>query len=179
MGILDRIILTIYTFLLTVLSLGVILLSLRLIPLKWVWTSIDQIYGHWEAGLIGAVFFLVSVRLLLAGVRSQRSRHAILHHTDLGDVHISIHSIENLVEKTARHTRGIRNVNVAVGYGKQGLEVDIKAVVSPDSNIPAVTRELQQRIYDAIKNTVGVDTVDIRINVKNISNDFRSRHRVE
>jgi uncharacterized alkaline shock family protein YloU len=178
MGILDRIILTIYTFLLTFLSLGVILLSLRLISTDWVRTSIESIAGRWEAGLVGAVFLLVSLRLLLAGLRSRRGGKSITHHTNLGDVHVSLDAVENLVEKTARHIRGVRGVKVSVQHNDAGVAVMLKIVVSPDSNIPAVTDEVQQRISASIKNTVGVEPTDIRVMVNNIANDFKAK-RVE
>lgn len=114
MGILDRIILTIYTFLLAFLSLGVILLALNLISLELVWTSISMIRGQWEAALIGLLFFMVSIRLLLAGIRSRRNKGTIAHHTAIGDVHITLEAVKNLVEKTARHPPPARR-----GYGRR------------------------------------------------------------
>lgn len=179
MGIFDRIILSIYTFLLTFLSLGVILMSLRLIPLETVGTSISLLYGQWEAGLVGAVFLLVSIRLLLAGLRSRRGRKTIVHHNDMGDVHISLDAVENLVEKTARHIRGVRGIKVNATHTGSGLTVNLRAVVSPESNVPNVTAEIQSRVHEYIKNTVGIELVDMRIFVENISNDFKSKHRVE
>lgn len=179
MGIFDRVILSIYTFLLAFLSLGVVLLSLRLISLEWVGTSLSYIYGQWEAALIGAVFLLVSIRLLIAGLRSQRAKDTIVHHNDMGDVHISLSAVENLVEKTARHIRGVRGVKIKVSRNGQDLKVFIKAIVSPENNVPTVSNEIQQRIYEQIKNTVGIELADIHVLVDNISNDFKAKQRVE
>jgi uncharacterized alkaline shock family protein YloU len=179
MGIFDRIILSIYTLLLAFLSLGVVLLSLRLIPLDLVWTGISLISGQWEFGLVGAVFLLVSIRLLLAGIRSRHVKDTIVHHTNMGDVHISLDAVKNLVEKTARHTRGIRGIKVRVTHDEQGLKVYLRAVVSPENNVPSVSEELQKRVHDYIKNTVGVELVDVQILVENISNDFKAKQRVE
>lgn len=179
MGIFDRIILSIYTFLLAFLSLGVIVLSLRLIPLELVGTSLNYIYGQWEAGLVGAVFLLVSVRLLLAGLRSRRGRNTIVHRNEMGDVHISLDAVENLIERAARHVRGVRNVKVDAEHTGSGLKVYLKAVISPESNVPTVTEEIQSRVHEYIKNTVGIELTDMRIYVHNISNDFKARQRVE
>lgn len=178
MGIFDRIILSIYTFLLAFLSIGVILLSLRLLSLDIIGTSIRYIYGQWEAGLIGAVFLLVSIRLLLAGLRT-RNKNTIVHHNDFGDVHITLDAVENLIEKTARHIRGVRSTKIQVERKDQQLFVNIKAVVSPESNVPSVSKEIQQRVHEHIKNTVGIDLADVRIVVENISNDFKVKQRVE
>lgn len=179
MGIIDRIILSIYTLLLAFLSLGVILLSLRLIPLDFVWTGISHISGQWEAGMVGAVFLLISIRLLLAGMRSKRIKDTIVHHNEMGDVHISLEAIKNLVEKTSRHVRGVRGVKVNVTNDSKGLQIALKAVVSPEVHVPSVSAELQQRVHDYIKNTVGVELADVKIVVDNISNDFKAKQRVE
>jgi len=179
MGIIDRIILSIYTLLLAFLSLGVILLSLRLISLDLVWTGISHISGEWEAGVVGAVFLLISIRLLLAGMRSRRTQNTIVHHHEMGDVHISLDAIKNLVEKTARSVRGVRGVKVRVSNDSKGLIIILKAVVSPEVHVPSISSELQQRIHDCIKNTVGVEVADVEIVVENISNDFKAKQRVE
>jgi uncharacterized alkaline shock family protein YloU len=179
MGIIDRIILSIYTLLLAFLSLGVILLSLRLVSLDWLWTSISYLYGQWEAGLIGAIFLLISIRLLLAGVRSHKIKDTIVHHNDMGDVHISLDAVENLVEKAVRHTRGVRGVKVVVKHDGEGLKVSLKAVVSPESNVPNVSAEVQKRVHEYIKNTVGVELTDVCVLVENISNDFKTKQRVK
>ncbi|MBP2642270.1 MAG: hypothetical protein H6Q67_157 [Firmicutes bacterium] len=179
MGIFDRVILTVYTIMLSFLSLGVVGISLRLIPLDWVWTSISVLYGRLEASLVGAVFFLVSIRLLLAGIRlRKRERNTIVHHNEMGDVHISISAVENLVEKVSRHVKGVRDVKVSALHTKEGLKVSIKAAVSPDTNIPTVTDEMQKKVFDNIKNTVGIELADMKILVENISNDFKAKHRV-
>lgn len=179
MGTFDRIILCIYTLLSAFVSLGVVLLSLRLIPLELVWTGISHIIGQWEVGLAGAIFLLISIRLLLASARTRHAKDTIVHHTDMGDVHISLDAIKNLVEKTARHTRGVRGVKVRVTHDGQGLKVYLKAVVSPENNVPSVSEDLQKKVHEYIKNTVGVELVDVQILVENISNDFKVKQRVE
>lgn len=69
---------------------------------------------------------------------------------------------------------------ISVSYAEQnGLQINIKAAVSPESNVPAVSSEIQQRVKDYIKNTVGVEMVDIHILVENISNDFKAKQRVK
>lgn len=179
MGIIDRIILSIYTFLLAFLSFAAILLSLRLIPMELAWTSLGYIYGQWEASLVGAVFFLVSIRLLLAGLRSRKTKDTIVHHNEIGDVHITLTAVENLVEKTVRHLRGVRGLKVKVALAPQGITVRIKAVVSPESHVPTVADEIQKRVHEHIKNTVGIELADVQVTVDNISNDFKAKQRVE
>lgn len=158
MGIVDRIIITLYTLLLAFLAAAVVLLAVDLLPVEIVWTSIHYIHGRWEAGLIGVLLLLVSLRLFLAGLRSSKKYHeTIVHHGERGDILITLDAVENLVEKTARHTRGVRSVKVKVRKNAEVLQVTVKAVISPESHVPTVGAEMQKRIDDYIKNTVGVE----------------------
>ena len=121
MSIIDRIILSIYTILLTVLSLLSILLSVKILPQQYWQQGLSLIYGRWEAALIGGIFFLVSIRLLLAGLRSRRGPNKIVHQTEMGVVEISIGAVEDLIAKTARHTRGVRDAKVNIKQLSQRL----------------------------------------------------------
>ena len=179
MGIIDRIILSIYTILLTVLSLIAILLSAKILPQEYWQQGLSLIYGRWEAALIGGVFFLVSIRLLLAGLRSRRGPNKIVHQTEMGVVEISIGAVEDLIAKTARHTRGVRNAKVQVKQLAEEVKVDLRIVVGPEYNIPKVAAEIQQRTQEYLKNTVGISMSEVRILVNDISNEFKSKTRVE
>ena len=179
MGIIDRIILSIYTILLTVLSLIAILLSAKILPQEYWQQGLSLIYGRWEAALIGGVFFLVSIRLLLAGLRSRRGPSKIVHQTEMGVVEISIGAVEDLIAKTARHTRGVRNAKVHIKQLAEEVKVELRIVVGPEYNIPKVAAEIQQRTQEYLKNTVGISMSEVRILVNDISNEFKSQTRVE
>ena len=180
MGIFDRIILTIYTFVLTFFALGVVLIGLRLFPMDLIGTGITYLYGRWEASLVGAVFFLVSIRLLLAGSRSQHNKvDTLVLHNPMGDVHVALDAVENLVAKAARHAQGVRGVKVKAVNNDKVLNGAVQAVISPDNHVPAVTAEIQQLITEHVKHTIGIELTNVRITVENISNDFKGKQRVE
>lgn len=181
MGLFDRVILAIYTLLLAFLSLVAIAAGLRLIPLPYIWTSVASAYGRWEMALLAAVFFLVSVRLLLAGVRTRRHKAALIHRSEIGDIQIALDAVENLMEKAARHTRGVRGAKARVTRDEQGLAVTIHAAISPESSVPDVSAQIQQRVRDYACKTVGVELNDVRVLVDAITNEFpgKARRRVE
>ena len=179
MSIIDRIILSIYTILLTVLSLLSILLSVKILPQQYWQQVLSLIYGRWEAALIGGIFFLVSIRLLLAGLRSRRGPNKIVHQTEMGVVEISIGAVEDLIAKTARHTRGVRDAKVNIKQLGDEVKVDMRIVVGPEYNIPKVAAEIQTRTQEYLKNTVGLTMAEVRILVNDISNEFKSKTRVD
>jgi uncharacterized alkaline shock family protein YloU len=97
----------------------------------------------------------------------------------MGVVEISIGAVEELIAKTARHTRGVRNAKVHIRQLGHEVKVDMRIVVGPEYNIPQVAAEIQQRTQEYLKNTVGVSMTEVRIMVNDISNEFKSKTRVD
>jgi len=177
-GIFDRIILTVYTFILAVMSLGIVTVALNLVSLDAIWTSFElHITGNKEAALVGFVFFCVSVRLLWMSVTPRGVRQTIVQETALGKVQISLSAIENLVQKVARQVKGVRGVKSYVINKEQGICAHLKVVVSPDASIPELSDEIQNRVRSYITNVVGTQVADIQIFVDDIANEVGSKPR--
>ena len=68
MGIPDRIILTLYTFLMAVFALLMVGLTLSLLPDGPLVAMISSLPGDWRFTIGGVIVFLISIRLLLAGL---------------------------------------------------------------------------------------------------------------
>lgn len=180
MGIIDRMILSIYTLLLMAISIIVIILSLGLFSFDIIWTIInDNIYGRYEVALAAVVFLLVSLRFFLAGVRTRSKHDPFIHRGENGSVFITIEAVRNMVEKVARHSKGVRWVKVRVNNLHEGLLIKIRAIISPECNVLAVSAELQQKVRERVKNTVGIELTEVEVVVEDISNDFKTKQRVE
>ena len=67
MSIIDRIILTLYTCSLGVAAVLIMIVSLNLVPLDEFVAFASRIPGRWEYTVGGAVLFMMSLRLLVAG----------------------------------------------------------------------------------------------------------------
>ena len=68
MGIADRIILTLYTFLMAVVSVLVVLCSLGVFSRESMIFIVDHIPGSWVYAGCGVIMLLVSLRLLITGL---------------------------------------------------------------------------------------------------------------
>lgn len=179
MGIFDRIVLAFCALCTAVISLGVVLLATRLISLEDFWTTLSRIYGHWDTGLAGGILLLASIRLLFAGIISKRRHDTLVLQSETGGVFVSIAAVESLVEKTARHSRGVRNVKVRISSLERGLVARLKIAVSPDANVPSLASQIQEKIQDTVRDTVGISLAEVTVLVENISNEFKPKHRVE
>lgn len=189
MLIIDRILLAMYTLAMTIVSFGVIVLTLRFFPEDVVWTNLMFLLSRWETGGVAFVFMLISLRLFKVSFSSSKlrpSEEAIVIHGALGDVRVAFDAIKTLVDKTARSIKGVRDVkiDVIVKNDKQGnaadaeVKIKIKIVVGSESNVPEISDQMQQLVKEKLKNTVGIDVDEIDVLVENISNANLQKQRV-
>jgi uncharacterized alkaline shock family protein YloU len=175
-GIIDSIVLTIYTLALAIVSALMIIeaaapdwLQARGIIMEALQTS----RGRLVVGLIGAIFFAVSVRLIFFAVRRRGGGQPVVHETAMGEVRISLDAVENLVRKVARSIKGVREIKAVITHGKDGLHALLKGTISPEVSIPEVSEEIQTSVRQYVKRVVGVELAEVRLEVDNIASDGR------
>ncbi|GAB6182112.1 hypothetical protein JCM14036_34310 [Desulfotomaculum defluvii] len=174
----DRILLIIYSFIITI----VCLLSLVIVSGWWqepVYYLLHSPYVYDVQVYLSAfisLLLLMGLRLLWVSFTRQKNGKAVVHDYMLGQVRISIMTIENLVKKAVYQIHGVKEVRPRVVQTSRGMGLHIRAIVAPDISIPEVSREIQQRVQEYILQTTGITVNDIKVIVDNISS---TRPRVE
>ena len=174
----DRILLIIYSL---VISIGC-LLSLAIVsgwwqqPLHFLWQRPNVYEMQIYLAIFIAILLLLGLRLLWVALSRRQTGKAVVHDYILGQVRISILTIENLVKKVVHQIHGVKEVKPRVVQTSRGMALHIRAIVAPDISIPEVSREIQQRVQEYLSQTTGITVNDIKVIVDNISN---TRPRVE
>lgn len=179
-GYFDRVILTIYTISLGIVSLGLIWVGATgwHAPLDLIRTSSQTLAGRFEIGVIGLVLFTVSVRLLGVGFLGSPRRRAVVHQLTMGDVRISLHAVEGMVQRLVRNISGVRDAKAVVESKNDGLAVRVRATVGPETTITDLTETIQEEIRTQVRRVVGIDVREVRVEVDHITPEVR-RGRVE
>lgn len=175
MNIFDRILLIVYSLVLSIVSVVIILFSTRLISLNYFSTSLSILYGRWETALVGGVLLLISLKLLFSSIKIQRVSETIIKNAELGKVTISLNAVESLVLNVIQNIEHIKDVKVHIKGYEDGVSVILKLVVTPDIDIPEITEELQSTIKDHVESTAGIVVKDIRITVENVSDQSKQK----
>ena len=144
MSIIDRIILTLYTCSLGVAAVLIMIVSLNLVPLDEFVAFASRIPGRWEYTVGGAVLFMMSLRLLVAGW----SRGSSSSFTN--DVY------------------GVHGAKAKVKMNGQQIEVRINASIEPGINIPDTTEEVRRTVKKNILTVIGVEVSDVELYFKHI-----------
>jgi len=175
-NIFDRIVLTIYMLTMAMISLCIIVLPFNLIPL-WIIDSIkDQLLSNWYYSLVGLLLFIVSMRLLISGITSdKRTKKGIVKPAEFGDVKISIDTFESLSLRVIKQIAGIKDVKVRISIISGELVVSTRLLVMPDVNIPQVIGEVQSKIKDYIESTTEINVKEVRVSVDNIASTSAAR----
>jgi uncharacterized alkaline shock family protein YloU len=174
-GNIDRIVLTVYTLTLAIVSGLMVIVSLFpnwAILREWANWSL-QGNGRLVLGLVGATFLAVSVRLITFAFSRRRGGQPVIHETSLGDVRISLDAVENLVRKVARSIKGVRDIKAVITNSKEGLSASLRATISPEVSIPDVSEEIQTTVRQYVKRVVGVEMTEVRLEVENIASESR------
>lgn len=168
MGIPDRIILTLYTFLMAVVALLLILGSLGVIPQEAILTFIATIPGSWEYALVGIILLGVSVRLLLAGIGALGVNALTLSEEEGGKLLVSKRALEDYIADIAQEVYGIYGVKVVVKMEDKAVDARINASLEPGVNVYEVTHEVKNNIKETIKKVLGMEVREIELFFKQI-----------
>ncbi len=175
MGLLDRLLLTVYTIALMVFSaLTVIVTAGDTGLFNALRLALLNPEGRLITGGISLLVLVSSARLLYSSFRPLRMR--VVHETEFGEVSISREAVENLVQRVSKQVRGVREVRPRVSLGAGGIEADLRVWVSPDVNVPELARQLQTSLHRAIQDVVGVELITLSVRVENIAGEVRRVH---
>ncbi len=168
MGIADRIILTLYTFLMAVVSVLTVLCSLGVFSHEKLIIFINQIPGNWIYAVGGIIMLLVSVRLLITGLGLTGVSSLKLSETEKGKVMVGRGALENYVVTLAEEIYGIHNVKVIAKLADEGISVRINASIEPGINIPETSEEIRTNVKESIKKVTGIEVTEIELFIKQI-----------
>ena len=160
MGIPDRIILTLYTFLMAVVAVLVVLCSLGVIGQTAITAFFATIPGNWEYAVGGIIILLVSIRLLIAGIGATGMTSLTISSADSGKVSVGKSAIEEVY--------GVYGVKVEAKMGEEHISIRINASIEPGINIPETTDEIKYNVRDTIKKVLGMEIKDIDLFFKQI-----------
>ncbi len=186
MNILFRVLLAFYAFCLAVISAITMYISVRTDSYQGIFDFlIENIFRKEGPGpriatfLAGLVFFILSIMFLLSGVRSSKDKKAVSKHTNIGEVRISLNSIENISINASKKAAGVRETKTDVRKLDDGVAVTVRIVVMPDLSIPAISEDVQLRVKKAVEESSGIPVKAVRVIVDSIYSGVTYKARVE
>ncbi|SHE45609.1 Uncharacterized conserved protein YloU, alkaline shock protein (Asp23) family [Seinonella peptonophila] len=118
--------------------------------------------------IIAVLLFLLALRLLWVSVsRSRRGAVGVDHETEIGQVRISIETLESLARKAADRIKGIRELTARVHLHADTGAVHIGFRITVDGDRPflELSNELQTTVKNQVETIAGIDVDDVSVNI--------------
>ncbi len=176
MKLLDRIVLTIYSFILSIISVVVILTGFHLLPDYFIesFAYFFRAYGY-VIGIIGIAFLIVSIRFLLSGVRGESSARSIARQTQLGEVRISVVTLQNIAERVVKSIEGVKEVKTRSLFINDGAVMILNLVVATDIKIPELVVKVQKLVKDEVESVTGINVAEVKVYIDNVTVNLKTR----
>ena len=179
-----RILLAVYAFCLTIVSLIIMLITFN----RAVFDNIsyyisDVILQNYTARftlfIFALLFLFLNLFYLASGLSDDKDKKAISRSTNIGEIRISLNTIENIAHAASRKLTGVRETKATVIRFDDSVSISVRVVVLPDINIPALSEDLQVKVKNSVEETSGVRVSDVKVYVDNIHTGTGYKSRVE
>ncbi len=180
MNIFYRIMLAVYAFCLMIMSAISMIITLRrelsYRIFEFYTGNVLQNFGSRLAMfIISLVFFVLSLVFLLSGFKKSKEKRAVSKYTNIGEVKISLNSIENIALSAAKKNTSIREAKAYVYNIAEGVLVIMRIVALPDVNLPSLSEDIQTRVKNAIEECSGINVDEVKVFIENIHTGYKSR----
>lgn len=164
----DRIRSAVMGLILSVLSVGVILYFVGVLP-DWKGEYVSAAVVLWQRAAVVAGC-TVCLLLGLSGIgllfRRRKDKGVVVQHTEYGDMSISMKAMENMVRKCVDAHPELNVNHTRIYHSRGGVCVDIKITLLNGVNIPLTVNALQKQIKQYITSCSGVDVEEVRVMVE-------------
>jgi uncharacterized alkaline shock family protein YloU len=166
-------------FAILALILAAVLLAITLgwvIPQAYLQSFLSIYDNRWIVGIVSSVVILLALLLIAMGVRGRpRLRELLIQDSALGRVDISEAALQDMVLRTARHIREIRDIKSFLRHERRGLVVTLHLKVHPDANIPELSQEVQLEVQKRLAEKAGIHVQNVQVLVENVFNEYRPK----
>lgn len=176
MKFLDKLALKIFSLIIFVITIGIILVLIGVLPLSTILEQIVVIADGGETaikitiGVLAVLMLLALKGLFFTSKPTDNGKNGIVLENTSGKLVISKESLENLIASVTKEIPGADTVASRTILDKdKNLIVYVTAVVSKDVMLKDISNELQRKIKETMKRTADLEVKEVNIKIKNIT----------
>jgi len=174
MGFLTRIVLGVYAFVVGLACLISIILFANVGYFNRCYEALtgkspDSSYIYVSLGF-SSLFFILSLVLFIISFKTGRVKKAVGRRTSIGEIRITLVSIENIVMNLLKRLPGVKEAHAKVAANEDNVSVGIRLVVFPDISLPTLSEDIQMKVKKTIEDNTGISVGEVKVVVDNIFN---------
>ncbi len=129
----------------------------------FVTSQIDWLY----VGL--AVLLVISIRYLAFRIQPRRAQ-AFIRELEGGQIRIGHHAVREIVIRTARQVRGVKQLQVKIDESAQGLMIHVDVQAEP-VDLNEMGESIQREVGQAIRNMTSLAIASVNVHVATLAPD--------
>ncbi len=118
--------------------------------------------------LLGLLFLFVNLVILSSGIRMRHSSKFFCFKNEHGVIRVSANSIENIALSVARKSTSIRDAKAKAKFKQDSVEVTLRLVVYPDTQVPTLSELLQENIQSSIETMTELKVGLVDVNIEGV-----------
>lgn len=176
MKFLEKLALILFSLIMSVISIGLILIMLDIIQISVVTKTISLILkDDFSIKLtigIAVITLLLALKCIFFGSEPEDDgRNGVTLENSAGKLVISKESLENIIANIVKEVQGIEAISSRTILDKNNnLVVYVTTLVSKDMMIKDVSAQIQDKIKEALSKTADLEVRQVNVKVKNITN---------
>lgn len=176
MKFLEKLALILFSIIISILSIGLILIMLDIVQISVITKTIsvlleDELSVKITLGVSIVALLLAIKCIFFGGEPEDDGRNGIALENNAGKLVISKESLENLIANIVKEVQGIDAVSSRTILDKDNnVVVYVTTLVSKDMMIKEVSTQIQEKIKDALNKTADLQVKQVNIKIKNITN---------
>lgn len=175
MSIINRIILIPYMLLMIIASVLVICFVFNVFYLDEIVRYVTMVPGKWQIAVVAGVFLVLSIIVLISALIRKKEKSFLVNVGQEGAVSVSAVAVKNFVEKAAMQVPNIHSVKADVFTKGDALKVKLTAGILPNTNVPEISQQLQTKVKESVKETVGKEVADVQVLFNTIAYDNKAK----
>lgn len=175
MSIINRIILVPYMIVMIIASILVICFVFNVFYLDEIVRYVKMIPGKMEVAAVAGVFLVLSLFVLCSALIKRGEKSFVVNVGQEGAVSVGAVAVKNFVEKSAMQVPSVQNVKATVCTKGDALKVSLVAGILPDTNVPEVSQQLQTKIKENVKETIGKEVADVKVLFNTIAYENKAK----
>jgi uncharacterized alkaline shock family protein YloU len=152
------------------LLVGGIIRSTQVSPggfLSGLWSFYSQLSPSYAtiATIAFALLLIIALVILILEFVNLRRRadQFVVREDSIGKVTVARSSVRKLVGYEAKGIPGVIETRQAVDKGRNGLRVQVRALLFPEVNAPEVGHILQEKVQKSIQAHMGLDVIEVQV----------------
>ncbi|MCF6094446.1 alkaline shock response membrane anchor protein AmaP [Microaerobacter geothermalis] len=175
MNFFDRFIFFVFSLFVALLSIIMMFMGLRLIPRYILTDGLGLVYQSRNGSLLilimSFILLAASFRLMAVLLKRKRGVDTINQRNDLGDIRISIATLQHLAIKEASSVPGVREVKVKIRTSEKGNVIVLRVIADGHSSIQEMSEQLQRRVKSHVEEISAIPIHQVTVLVADIVNN--------